>query len=109
MEPYTRADWAAAQQKLDAFLADHPEHAPARFYLGVVQAELGARAAARATFELVVARGTGLLADHARLRLALLALDEGRSEEGRAALEALAGRESPFAAPARALLQDLRP
>lgn len=107
MEPYTRAAWPAARDALASFLATRPAHATARFYLGVVLAELGERGAARAELARAAAEGDGLLADHARLRGALLALEDGEVEAARATLAELAAGDGPFARPAGELLRGI--
>lgn len=104
LEPYGRADWAGARGTLAEFLARHPGHALASFYLAAVQVELGELDAARTSFAAAAASDDELLADDARLRLAVLELDTERAAEARAALERLARDDGPFAAAARELL-----
>lgn len=89
MEPYVRGAWPQAARQLETFLQEHPEHGPARFYLAAATEQLGDLASAEADYLRVAAVSDTLLAQHARLRLALLWLTRGEIERARGALEAL--------------------
>jgi len=104
MEPYGRGAWDEARLALEAFLAQHPGHGPARFYLAVVLGELGELERAREHYGELVARDEPLLAEHARFRRALLDLVHGREAQARSELCALVEGDGPFAEPARQVL-----
>ncbi len=107
MEPYTRAEWPAAVRALEEWLARHPTHGPARFYLAAASAALGDTARAEAEYERAATAPDARLADHARLRLALTWAARGERERALRALQVLADGEGELAANARAWLEAL--
>ena len=107
MEPYTRGDWAGARRALEEWLSAHPEHGPAHFYLAAACEALGDGALAEQHYELAARAPDALLADHARLRLALLWLQRGELERARAQLAVLSTGEGELARNARELLDEI--
>lgn len=107
MEAYVAADWFAAGPALDAFLGEYPEHGPGHFYRGVVRTELHRFDEAAADFAFVSRVATGYLAEHARWRSALLALQRDDPDSARAELERLRDEGAAFAPNAVQLLARL--
>lgn len=108
MEPYSRRDFTGAIASLTAFLAQHADHGPARFYRGIAALETGDRARAGDDFAAVAASATGYLHEHALWRLANVRLAEARRAEALAILEGLRDAHGEFAANADAALERLR-
>jgi TolA-binding protein len=107
MEPYARGEWLAAREALAAFLREHPEHGPARFYLAAACEALGEHGRAETEYARVLDHPDVLLAAHARLRLAHLLLARGEDARARDELRALAEGGSELAPNARELLERL--
>jgi tetratricopeptide (TPR) repeat protein len=107
MEPYVRADWAAAALALEACLRREPEHGPSRFYLAAAREQLGELDAAEEHYTRAAAAPDPLLSAHARLRLARLWLARGERERARAELERLRGEGGELASSAAELLAEL--
>jgi hypothetical protein len=108
MEPYTRGVWSEARGALESFLARNPDLGPAHFYLAVTLAELGEHAPARAHYGAATTSELSLLAEHARYRLALLDLVEGRFVEAERSLAVLAAGDGVFKQAAQDALLEAR-
>lgn len=106
MEPYGHGDWNGAASALEAFLALHPEHLPAHFYLAAAREQLGDVTGAEAHYRRAAEASDALLSEHARFRLALLWWARGESERARRALTALRDEGGELAGNARAALED---
>ena len=109
MERYAARDWAGAAEELAFLLEAQPAHGPARFYSAAAHEQLGELAVAESDYRRVAAEQTGLLAEHARWRLANLLLAREDVAGACAELEPLAAGAGAFAANARALLTRLAP
>jgi len=107
MEPYAAGDHAAAVEALTRFLEGHPGHAPARFYRAAAHEQLGRLEAAAEELAAVASGADGLLADHARWRLANVRLLGDEPDRARAVLREMLRRGGPFSEPAAALLRRL--
>ncbi len=107
MEPYARADWAAAEDTLAELLQRYPEHGPSHFYLAAACEQRGDAARAEAEYRRAASSPDALLSEHARLRLALLWLARGEHERARGALAALRDEGGELAPSAREWLERL--
>lgn len=107
MEPYAHGDWAAAARALEELLQRYPEHGPAHFYLAAASEQLGDGARAEREYQRATASPDALLAEHARLRLALTWLARGERERARVAFQALRAEGGELAPSAREWLETL--
>jgi len=107
MSAYSNGDWPSAVADLGAFLANQPDHGPARFYRGAAREQLGELEGAAADYASVAEVPDPLLAGHARLRLALVHLASGERERAHDELAALAREPGELQPTARALLTEL--
>jgi tetratricopeptide (TPR) repeat protein len=107
MEAYAGADWRAAAAALEGCLVLRPGHAPTHFYLGAALEQLGEVTRADEHYARAAEAPDALLADHARLRRAVLLAERGEADRARVELEKVLAGAGELAPNARQLLDEL--
>jgi hypothetical protein len=104
MDPYARGELPAAARTLETFLAAHPGHGEAQFYLGVTFLLLGRPGDAAKLLERAAAGGV----EDAPWYLSLALLKAGVPETALASLDRVAAAPGPYQPQAAALAAAIR-